>query len=219
MINSRTAAAQKNISTPVESTNDVVAARSFKPFVALDLASRSKAYALYESEAFANLEPGTVQALRQIHAWLFAGLFGFAGQIRSVNIAKGNFVFAPARFLPNTLALIENMPQGTFDEIVDKYVEMNVAHPFREGNGRATRVWLDLILKKNLKRVVDWSQIDKGDYLAAMTESPLNSTKIRNLLRNALTDRIDDREIFMKGIDYSYYYESDDPALEPKERG
>lgn len=190
-----------------------------KDIFALDLASRSKAYALYKSEALTNLKLGTVQALRQIHALLFAGLYDFAGQIRSVNIAKGNFVFAPARFLPNTLALIEKMPQGTFDEIVDKYVEMNVAHPFREGNGRATRVWLDLILKMNLKRVVDWSQIDKKDYLTAMTESPMNSAKIRNLLRNALTDRIDDREIFMKGIDYSYYYESDDPALEPKERG
>ena len=216
-------ASQIDILSLVEAIPSAKTAKFVKWFVdsdeSIDGISRSKAYALYESETFANLVPGTVQALRQIHAWLFAGLYDFAGQIRSVNIAKGNFVFAPARFLPNTLGLIESMPEGTFDEIVDKYVEMNVAHPFREGNGRATRVWLDLILKKNLKRVVDWSQIDKRDYLTAMTESPLNSTKIRNLLRNALTDRIDDREIFMKGIDYSYYYESDDPALEPKERG
>ena len=189
-----------------------------KDAVALDPASRLKAYALYKSEALADLKPGTFQALRQIHTWLFAGLHDFAGQIRSVNIAKGNFVFAPVRFLPNTLELIENMPERTFDEIVDKYVEMNVAHPFCEGNERATRRGLDPILKKNLKRVVDWSRIDKRDYLPATTESALNSAKIRNLLRNALTDRIDDREIFIKGIDYSYYYESDDPALEPKER-
>ncbi|MBR0224779.1 MAG: Fic family protein [Thermoguttaceae bacterium] len=215
-------ASQLDILSLVESIPSARTAKFVKWFVdsdeSIDGTSRSRAYALYKSEAFANLKSGTVQALRQIHAWLFAGLYDFAGQIRSVNIAKGNFVFAPVRFLPNTLELIENMPQETFDEIVDKYVEMNVAHPFREGNGRATRIWLDLILKRSLKRVVDWSQIDKKDYLTAMTESPLNSAKIRNLLRNALTDKIDDREIFMKGIDYSYYYESDDPALEPKER-
>ena len=207
MINSRTAAAQKNISTPVESTNDVVAARSFKPFVALDLASRSKAYALYESEAFANLEPGTVQALRQIHAWLFAGLFGFAGQIRSVNIAKGNFVFAPARFLPNTLALIENMPQGTFDEIVDKYVEMNVAHPFREGNGRSGRIWLDHMLRVELGRTVDWSVIPREDYLLAMERSPVRDVELKALLSDALSDRLDDAALLARSVDASYAYE------------
>ncbi|MBQ7649501.1 MAG: Fic family protein, partial [Victivallales bacterium] len=150
-----------------------------------------------------------------IHAYLFGGLYDFAGQIRTVNISKGNFTFAPAMFLANSLEQIEKMPENTFDEIISKYVEMNVAHPFREGNGRSTRIWLDLMLKKNLRKCVDWSQINKKDYLDAMTESPADSARIRTLLLNALTDRINDREMFMKGIDYSYYYESDDSSLEP----
>ena len=181
----------------------------------IDGKSRSKAYSLFESGLLASMKSGTVQCLQQIHAYLFGGLYDFAGQIRTVNISKGNFTFAPAIFLANSLAQIEKMPETTFDEIISKYVEMNVAHPFREGNGRSTRIWLDLMLKANLKLCVDWSQVNKISYLEAMTESPADSTKIRALLRNALTDRINDREMFMKGIDYSYYYESDDAALEP----
>ena len=181
----------------------------------IDGKSRSKAYALFESGLLANMKPGTVQCLQQIHAYLFGGLYDFAGQIRTVNISKGNFTFAPAMFLANSLAQIERMPELTFEDIISKYVEMNVAHPFREGNGRSTRIWLDLMLKKNLKRCVDWSQVNKKEYLEAMTESPADSTRIRELLRSALTDKIDDRQMFMKGIDYSYYYESDDAVLEP----
>ena len=181
----------------------------------IDGKSRSKAYALFESGLLASMKPGTVQCLQQIHAFLFGGLYDFAGQIRTVNISKGDFTFAPAIFLAKSLAQIEKMPETTFDEIISKYVEMNVAHPFREGNGRSTRIWLDLMLKTNLKQCVDWSQINKKAYLEAMTESPANSTKIRALLRDALTDKINDREMFMKGIDYSYYYESDDANLEP----
>lgn len=183
----------------------------------IDAKSRSKAYALFESGLLTSMIPGTVQCLQQIHAYLFGGLYDFAGQIRTVNISKGNFTFAPAMFLADSLAQIEKMPETTFDEIIDKYVEMNVAHPFREGNGRSTRIWLDLMLKSRLQRCVDWSQVNKKTYLEAMTESPADSTKIRALLLNALTDKINDREMFMKGIDYSYYYESDDTALEPPE--
>ncbi len=175
----------------------------------IDGKSRSKAYALFESGLMASMKPGTVKCLQQIHAYLFGGLYDFAGQIRTVNISKGNFTFAPAIFLAKSLAQIEKMPETTFDEIVSKYVEMNVAHPFREGNGRATRIWLDLLLKAKLKKCVDWSQINKNAYLEAMTESPAESAKIRALLRNALTDKINDREMFMKGIDYSYYYEEE----------
>lgn len=145
--------------------------------------------------------------MQQIHAYLFGGLYDFAGIIRNINISKGGFTFAPAMYLQNTLKTVETMPGNTFDEIIDKYVEMNVAHPFREGNGRSTRIWLDLILKKNLKKCVDWSMIDKNDYLKAMTASTINSSNIKALIKNALTDRINDREMFMKGIDYSYYYE------------
>ena len=177
--------------------------------------SRTKAYTLFESGLLASMKPGTVQWLQQIHAYLFGGLYDFAGQIRTVNISKGNFTFAPAMFLAHSLAQIEKMPESTFEDIISKYVEMNVAHPFREGNGRSTRIWLDLMLKANLKRCVDWSQVNKKEYLEAMTESPADSTRIRELLRGALTDKIDDREMFMKGIDYSYYYESDDATLEP----
>ena len=181
----------------------------------IDGKSRSKAYALFESGLLANMKPGTVQCLQQIHAYLFGGLYDFAGQIRTVNISKGNFTFAPAMFLANSLAQIEKMPELTFEDIIGKYVEMNVAHQFREGNGRSTRSRLDVMLKTHLKRCVDWSQVNKKEYLEAMTESPADSTRIRELLRSALTDKIDDREMFMKGIDYSYYYESDDAALEP----
>lgn len=171
----------------------------------LDGQSRKKAYALFE---FVNsIEVGTVKGLQQIHAYLFGGLYDFAGKIRTVNIAKGGFQFAMAQYLPQTLADIEKMPETTFDEIMDKYVEMNVAHPFREGNGRSTRIWLDLMLKRSLKKCVDWSRINKKDYLAAMTHSVADAAPIKKLVGNALTDKIGDRETFMKGIDYSYYYE------------
>ena len=202
---------------------EVIPSRNAVPFIkwftysddTIDGKSRAKAYALFESGLLASMKPGTVQCLKQIHAYLFGGLYDFAGQIRTVNISKGNFSFAPAMFLKDALTQIEKMPETSFDDIIDKYVEMNVAHPFREGNGRSTRIWLDLMLKKNLKKCVDWSKLSKKAYLEAMTESPADSTKIRTLLNNALTDKINDREMFMKGIDYSYYYESDDAAMEP----
>ncbi len=173
----------------------------------IDGKSKQKAYALFESSFIDEIEVGTVKGLQQIHSYLFGGLYDFAGQIRKLNISKGGFMFAPAIYLDETLKNIENMPEDTLENIVAKYVEMNVAHPFREGNGRSTRVWLDLILKKNLKLCVDWSKIDKRSYLDAMKYSPTDSSKIFSLIKNALTDRIADREIFMKGIDYSYYYE------------
>ena len=173
----------------------------------IDGKSKSKAYALFESSLIDNIEVGTVKGLQQIHAYLFGGLYDFAGQIRTVNIAKGGFQFAMAQFLPQTLATIEQMPETTFEEIADKYVEMNIAHPFREGNGRATRIWLGLILKKQLQKCVDWSKIDKNDYLNTMQKSVVNSSEIKLLLQSALTNKINDRETFMKGIDYSYYYE------------
>ena len=175
----------------------------------IDEKSKKKAYELFESGFIENVEVGTVKGLQQIHAYIFGGLYDFAGQIRTCNIYKGGFAFAAAMYLEENLALIEKMPEGTFDEIVKKYVEMNVAHPFMEGNGRSTRIWLDLILKKNLKKCVDWSKIDKNDYLSAMKKSPTDPTKIYDLLKGALTDKIDDRELIMKGIDYSYYYETD----------
>ena len=176
----------------------------------IDGKSKSKAYALFDSSMFATIEVGTVKGLQQIHGYLFGGLYDFAGQIRTLNIAKGGFHFAMARFLPETLKRIEAMPESTLNEIADKYVEMNIAHPFMEGNGRSMRIWLDLILKKNLKVCVDWSRINKKDYLAAMENSVTDSTQIKELLRSALTDRINDREMFMKGVDYSYYYEQPD---------
>lgn len=176
----------------------------------IDGKSKSKAYALFESSMIESIEVGTVKGLQQIHAYLFGGLYDFAGHIRTVNIAKDGFQFAMAAYLPTTLQQIERMPESSFAEIVDKYVEMNVAHPFREGNGRSTRIWLDLMLKKNLKQCIDWSQVNKKDYLAAMTRSVADSTEIKRLLENALTDKIDDRETFMKGIDYSYYYEQEE---------
>lgn len=176
----------------------------------IDGQSRKKAYTLFESDLINSIQEGTVRGLQQIHAFLFDGLYDFAGQIRTVNIAKGGFQFAMAQFLPQTLSDIEQMPETTLDEIVDKYVEMNIAHPFREGNGRATRIWLDLMLKHRLKRCVDWSVIDKNNYLNAMTRSVADSDAIKQLINNALTDKISDREMFMKGIDYSYYYEQTD---------
>ena len=176
----------------------------------VDEKSKQKAYALFESGLIASVEVGTVRGLQQIHAALFDGLYEFAGQIRSKNISKGGFSFANARFLPDILRKIEQMPEGTLQEIVAKYIEMNVAHPFMEGNGRSMRIWLDLILKKNLFRCVDWSQINKKEYLAAMEKSVLDETQILDLIQNALTDKIDDRELFMKGIDYSYYYETEE---------
>ena len=175
----------------------------------IDGKSKTKAYALFDSSLLCTIEVGTVKGLQQIHGYLFGGLYDFAGQIRDVNIAKGNFRFAPLQYLDNTLKTIEKMPESTLDEIVDKYVEMNVAHPFREGNGRSTRIWLDLILKKNLKLCVDWSKINKNDYLDAMRESTMDAARIKALLKKALTDQINDREVFMKGVDYSYYYEQD----------
>ncbi len=175
----------------------------------IDGKSRAKAYALFESELIENIEVGT-KGLQQIHAYLFGGLYDFARQIRQVNIAKGGFQFAIAQYLPQTLTAIERMPENTFDEIVDKYVEMNIAHPFREGNGRSTRIWLDLILKKRFGKCIDWSLIPKKNYLDAMVRSAVDATQIRQLLYHALTDKINDRETFMKGIDYSYYYEQED---------
>lgn len=175
----------------------------------IDSKSKSKAYALFDSSLLNTIEVGTIKGLQQIHCYLFGGLYDFAGQIRTLNIAKSGFQFAMARFLPETLINIEKMAEGTFDEIADKYVEMNVAHPFMEGNGRSTRIWLDLILKKNLKLCVDWSKINKKDYLTAMEKSVSDSSMIKSLLKTALTDKINDCEMFMKGVDYSYYYEQE----------
>ena len=175
----------------------------------IDGRSKKKAYTFIESNLVADKDVGTVKALQQIHAYIFGGLYDFAGKIRTKTISKGNTLFCLAEYLPQNLKTIEQLPENTFDEIVDKYVEMNVAHPFMEGNGRSTRIWLDLIFKKRLGMCVDWSKIDKNEYLSAMVESQMDSSKIKMLLKQALTDRIDDREIFMKGIDYSYYYEQE----------
>ncbi len=176
----------------------------------IDGQSKKKAYALVESGLLEAMKPGTIKCLQQIHAFLFGGLYDFAGKIRTKTISKGNTIFCLAEHLHSFLQSVEQMPETTFDEIVDKYVEMNMAHPFMEGNGRSIRIWLDLILKKRLGLCVDWSKIGKRDYLNSMIESHLDSTKIRVLLKQALTDKIDDREIFMKGIDYSYYYEQEE---------
>lgn len=173
----------------------------------IDGKSKTKAYVLFESSFIESIEVGTTKGLKQIHAYLFGGLYDFAGQIRQKNISKGWFQFAAANFLESTLKKIEAMPETTFDEIVEKYVEMNIAHPFMEGNGRSTRIWLDLILKKQLKQCIDWSKIGKAEYMNAMKESPVDSSSLNKLLKNALTDKINSREMFMKGIDYSYYYE------------
>ena len=176
----------------------------------IDGKSKTKAYAMFESSFINSIEVGTTKGLQQIHAYLFGGLYNFAGQIRQKNISKGGFQFAVSHFLGNTLHQIGTMPETTFDEIVNKYVEMNIAHPFMEGNGRSARIWLDLILKKHLKKCVDWSKISKQDYMNAMRLSPTNSKVLKSLLENALTNKINDREVFMKGIDYSYYYEEND---------
>lgn len=176
----------------------------------IDGKSRKKAYSLFESGILDSMTPGSVKSLQQIHAYLFGGLYDFAGQIRTKTIWKDGTLFCRAEYLMDNLKIIEAMPQSTFEEIANKYVEMNVAHPFMEGNGRSTRIWLDLIFKKQLGKCVDWSKIDKKDYLAAMRQSTTDATAIKTLLQGALTDKIDDRELFMKGIDYSYYYEQED---------
>jgi len=169
--------------------------------------SKKKAVELFESGYLDKLEAGKFVSLAEIHKFLFAEVYDFAGQVRDVNIAKGNFRFAPVIYLQAALENIDKMPQSTFDEIIAKYVEMNVAHPFREGNGRSARIWLDLMLKKELNLVVDWSKVDKDDYLLAMERSPIKDLEIKHLLHEALTDKINDREIYMKGIDHSYFYE------------
>ena len=169
--------------------------------------SKQKAKELYDCGKMNEIEVGTFKGLSEIHEFLFSDIYDFAGKIRSVNIAKGNFRFAPVMYLEHSLQHIDQMPQTSFEEIIKKYVEMNIAHPFREGNGRSTRIWLDLILKEELQKVVDWNLIDKADYLSAMERSPINDLEIRYLISNALTDKIDDRELYMKGIDVSYFYE------------
>ncbi|MCX6279954.1 MAG: Fic family protein [Bacteroidetes bacterium] len=176
----------------------------------IDGKSKTKAYAMFESSFINSIEVGTTKGLQQIHAYLFGGLYDFAGQIRQKNISKGGFQFAVSRFLGDTLMQIEAMTETTFDEIVNKYIVMNIAHPFMEGNGRSARIWLDLILKKRLKKCVDWSKISKRDYMNAMMLSPIQSSVLKTLLEKALTTKINDREMFMKGIDYSYYYEEND---------
>ena len=176
----------------------------------IDAKSKQKAYELYDSGEIHRLEIGTVNGLQAIHRFLFNGLYDFAGQIRELNISKGNFRFANALYLQPVLAAIEKMPENTFEQIIEKYIEMNIAHPFLEGNGRSTRIWLDLIFKKNLQKVVDWRKVDKKLYLQAMERSPVNDLELRFLLQNALTDQINDHEIFLKGIEQSYYYEQAD---------
>jgi len=169
--------------------------------------SKKKALELFENGVLDTLEVGTFASLKAIHKYLFDEIYDFAGELRTVNIAKGNFRFAPLMYLEAALANIDKMPQSTFDEIVEKYVEMNIAHPFREGNGRSTRIWLDCIFKKEIGKVVDWSKVDKEDYLLAMERSPIKDIEIKHILKNALTDDIHSREVYMKGIDHSYYYE------------
>lgn len=176
----------------------------------IDGQSKRKAYTLFESNLLDTIPEGTVKGLQQIHAYIFGGLYDFAGQIRSKNISKGGFTFCLARYLPQQLETIEKMPENTIDEIFNKYIEMNIAHPFMEGNGRSTRIWLDLMLKARQNKCIDWSRINKKNYLEAMTASVADSSTILRLLHNALTDKVNDREMFMKGIDYSYYYEEND---------
>ena len=175
----------------------------------IDEQSKLKAYALFENGIINDIEIGTITGLKQIHAYIFGGLYDFAGQIRKLNISKGGFVFASVGYLDETLKQIEKMPENNLENIVKKYIEMNVAHPFMEGNGRTTRIWLDMILKKNLSKCVDWSLIDKTEYLEAMKQSVTDYSEIYRLIENALTDKISDREMFMKGVDYSYYYEEE----------
>lgn len=211
---------KKHLSNVIDYNEVIELAKNFPnnksiPFIqwftedTIDAKSKTKAYSLFESSLLDSIEVGTTKGLKQIHSYLFGGLYDFAGKIRTVNISKGGFTFAPIEFIDETLSNIEKMSESTFEEIVDKYVEMNIAHPFREGNGRATRIWLDLILKHVLKKCVDWSQINKDEYLDAMEQSVYDPSEIKRLLQNALTDKINDREVFMKGIDYSYYYEEE----------
>jgi len=169
--------------------------------------SKQKAKQLFESGEINRFEVGTFKGLAQIHQFLFGDIYDFAGRLRDVNITKGNFRFAPLMYLPQSLENIDSLPQDNFEKIIEKYVEMNIAHPFREGNGRSARIWLDLILKKELKQVIDWNAVDKEEYLSAMERSVVKDVEIKHLLKAALTDKIDDRELFMKGIDISYYYE------------
>ncbi|MBQ3164523.1 MAG: Fic family protein [Lachnospiraceae bacterium] len=169
--------------------------------------SKKRALELFESGYLNSLEAGSFKTLAEIHKYLFEQIYDFSGKVRTVNIAKGNFRFAPVMYLKAALESVEKMPQSTFDEIIEKYVEMNIAHPFREGNGRSTRIWLDLMLKKELGVVIDWSLVDKDDYLMAMERSPIKDVEIKHILKQALTDKVEDREVYMKGIDHSYYYE------------
>ena len=169
--------------------------------------SKKKAVELFESGELNNYVAGSFELLAAIHKYLFEQIYDFAGEVRTVNLAKGNFRFAPVMYLQVAIENIEKMPQSTFDEIIEKYVEMNIAHPFREGNGRSARIWLDIMLKKELNHVIDWSLVDKEDYLLAMERSPIRDIEIKHILKQALTDKVDDREIYMKGIDNSYYYE------------
>ena len=176
----------------------------------IDERSKKKAYELYGNSILDTIEVGTIKGLQQIHAYLFEGLYDFAGKIRNKNISKNGFVFANCMYFDSVFEYIEKMPENTIDEIVDKYIEANIAHPFMEGNGRATRIWLDNILKARVKKCIDWEKIDKKEYLSAMEKSPVDSQPIKKLIETALTEKITDREIFMKGIDYSYYYETED---------
>lgn len=169
--------------------------------------SKKRAKEMFENNYLDTLNPGTFESLKKIHKYLFEDIYEFAGEIRKVNIAKGNFRFIPLAYLETAINNIEKMPQSTYSEIIEKYVEMNIAHPFREGNGRSTRIWLDLILKKELGLVVDWSRVDKSEYLLAMERSPIKDTEIKELLKQSLTDKVNDREVYMKGIDNSYLYE------------
>ena len=172
-----------------------------------ELLSKKRAIELWDKGFINDFEVGTYKGLQEIHGFLFQDIFDFAGKTRDVNLSKGNFRFANLLYLESNLAIIERMPEGSFDEIIEKYVEMNVAHPFREGNGRATRIWLDLILKKNLNKCIDWAMVDRADYLSAMERSPVNSLEIKHLLKNALTDKVDDRGVYLRGIQQSYVYE------------
>lgn len=176
----------------------------------IDTISKQRAIDLWGSPSLASFEIGTTKGLRQIHEYLFGGLYDFAGQIRTKNISKGGFTFASVVYLESALVDIEKMPDTTFEDIVKKYVEMNIAHPFMEGNGRSTRIWLDLLLKKSLRKCIDWQHVDKNDYFSAMLRSPVNDLELRELLSTALTDKIDDRDVFMKGVEQSYYYEEPD---------
>ncbi|MDU2500652.1 protein adenylyltransferase Fic [Finegoldia magna] len=176
-------------------------------FIDEELLSKRRAIELWDKGFINDFEVGTYKGLQEIHGFLFQDIFDFAGKTRDVNLSKGNFRFANLLYLESNLAIIEKMPEGSFDEIIEKYVEMNVAHPFREGNGRATRIWLDLMLKKNLNKCIDWTMVDRADYLSAMERSPVNSLEIKHLLKNALTDMVDDRGVYLRGIQQSYVYE------------